>query len=486
MSDYEYIFRIHLKFKIIIVFFYHILTLIMLPSFVLAGNLKDGRYENNNKVHNKEITLYKIKLIYYHDFNYKKKYDHEKINGCAVVIKKTKNKKIKNKRIKKILQCREYISLLRSRQVSSAWRKEYKQSGSIVLNIPEFGIKNVHAYLVGNEVEDTEKNTENMPKITNGKGFVTGAFIRHVLSIKEYIFKNIHTGKIIKINITPQHLFYVKNKRKFVPISRVLPTDNLLTLSGEKIQLICLTGKECGRELHSGRPVQVYNIEVYRRHTYGVGVFGILAHNICNLVDRLKQIVPDLISTRPSIYLQLSLDEDNFRHSLCIIRDEDVNRAFFALREIYGEKYITCDTGALLLAARMQNRTLDILHLESMLNAKVGIVDGQSSVSGMYWQYLYRLESSLGNKINYVKEGDSPALSDLLTEEYQAMYACTKKHAGIIERRPGNFYMFSSWSKKNGVYTAVHILPGRVPANYYIDGKFKIVSCIKLQSSCTM
>ena len=282
INNYKYNFCITINLKSSLLYFMPVL--VVLSSFSYADNHNIYRYNNHNSGHKKH-TLHKIELLYYHDFSYKKKYAGSEINGCFIFIKTIKNS------TEKVLRCREHIYLLRSKKVSDAWTKEYRRSGWINLNIPEFGIKNTHARLVGNELAGKKiikKNTEKNEKINDDKGFVTGTFIRHVLSIKEYTFKNTHTGKIVKIKITPQHLFYVKNRQSFIPISRVLPTDNLLTVSGEPVKLICAEKNECGRDLHPGRPVSVYNLEVYKHHTYGVGAFSVLVHNTCGLASKLK------------------------------------------------------------------------------------------------------------------------------------------------------------------------------------------------------
>ena len=51
------------------------------------------------------------------------------------------------------------------------------------------------------------------------------------------------------------------------------------------VHLVCPKGKysHCGAAYRNdGLPVSVYNLEVYRRHIYRVGVIGLLVHNNCD------------------------------------------------------------------------------------------------------------------------------------------------------------------------------------------------------------
>ena len=112
------------------------------------------------------------------------------------------------------------------------------------------------------------------------KSMVTGLFMRHTFDVKNYTFITKKTNKISKMNITSNHLFYVKNKNIFIPISHVSSKDLLINKAGELISL-AVTDSHVKQSsyLDNNKPIIVYNFELSTRHTYFVGEQYILAHN---------------------------------------------------------------------------------------------------------------------------------------------------------------------------------------------------------------
>ena len=91
----------------------------------------------------------------------------------------------------------------------------------------EFGIINVHAHITGvKEYTQVMKNT-----ITPDSNHVTGKFIRYAPEVNRYTVKDKQTNMTSAVDATPNHPFYVKNKHAFVPISKVLSSDSLVSRS---------------------------------------------------------------------------------------------------------------------------------------------------------------------------------------------------------------------------------------------------------------
>ena len=111
---------------------------------------------------------------------------------------------------------------------------------------------------------------------------MTGVFKRHVNNVNSYTFKNLFTGNTETIHATPNHLFYVKNRRRFVALNEITPTDELLNLSGHQMRLLCPKGKKmhCGIIWQKFNIPAVYNLEAYKEHEYFAGNNEIYVHNV--------------------------------------------------------------------------------------------------------------------------------------------------------------------------------------------------------------
>ncbi|MEH0153475.1 polymorphic toxin-type HINT domain-containing protein [Limibacter armeniacum] len=99
---------------------------------------------------------------------------------------------------------------------------------------------------------------------------ITGKFIHAATAIIAYPFEDSLGNKEV-INASPTHPFYSLDRRDWVPVGEL------------KVQeAVC--GRHTKLKLKSFKEVPantVYNLEVYREHTYLVGKNEILVHNSC-------------------------------------------------------------------------------------------------------------------------------------------------------------------------------------------------------------
>jgi hypothetical protein len=157
-----------------------------------------------------------------------------------------------------------------------------KIGNKIILSISEFGINDIHVTVIA--LKPTKLDTSKMDWSKRKSRPAIGTFKRYASMVKTYTFKDLSTGEVSTINATPNHPFYVQNKHKFVPIEDVAPSDQLVSAIGKKVRLICEGGKSsyCG-DLYNkdGKPVVVYNLEVYKDHVYFVGESSMIVHNYC-------------------------------------------------------------------------------------------------------------------------------------------------------------------------------------------------------------
>ncbi len=221
-------------------------------------------------------TWKEIDFIYYDDFPYRVSYFNKAIPGCQKTI---------NSQQIFILHCTEHIHLLRPNSLIERLQQLQKQHGWVPINIREFGINNVHAYIAA--IKNITLNTTAININKSISSPVIATFERHTLKVRTYTFKNIKTGTIHIINATPEHRFYVTNKKTFEPIQKIDADDRLINAKGDQIKLLCKNGRKnhCGIAYNRAKyPVAVYNLEIYRKHRYFAGKDRILVHNMykCN------------------------------------------------------------------------------------------------------------------------------------------------------------------------------------------------------------
>ena len=245
--------------------------------------------------------LMQVNLQYYNDFFYADIWKHNNPEECFTTFR------ISTFMVPyfiPVLRCREQLFLLRPEKTIRAWQQMQKQQGYILLNMPEYGLNNLHAYISS---VDNLHLYNTIRKNHPDTGQITGIFLHHTKDVRQYIIQNKETGKTSYINATPSHKFYMENKKVFVPISQFTDKDTLLDYHGKRATLLCGNNKHsnnrhgnnrhkhCGKPIYQGKPTTVYNLEVYPQHTYYIGEPQILAHNCC-IPDRkytkLKRMMP--------------------------------------------------------------------------------------------------------------------------------------------------------------------------------------------------
>ena len=220
-------------------------------------------------------TLMQVNIQYYNDFF---DIDIWKYNDSKECFNTFKVSTFMAPYFIPVLRCRERFILLRPEKNIRAWQQMQKKQGYILLNMPKYRLNNLYAYI--SPVENTHPYKvikKNHPDI----GQVTGIFLHHTENVRQYIIQNKETGKTSYINATPSHKFYMENKKLFAPISQFTDKDTLLDYHGKKAKLLCGHNEynDCGKPIDQGKPIAVYNLEVYPQHTYYVGKQKILVHN---------------------------------------------------------------------------------------------------------------------------------------------------------------------------------------------------------------
>ena len=225
-----------------------------------------------------------VDLVYHRNFSYTGDNNNHHIAGCHLVSWKKKNR---DKRSFDVLRCTEHIKLLIPTAIASTWQEEQKQLGYINLYAKKImaghASPGMQAHIT--LIQPVKLDPVNFTRAGN-KHPVTALFIRHARNVRTYKFKNMKTGTVSTVNATANHPFYVKNKRKFVPVSSISTSDTLLTETGQPVRLICRKGnkKHCGTLYKKGQITTVYNMETYPNHTYFVGESSpVLVHN-CSVI----------------------------------------------------------------------------------------------------------------------------------------------------------------------------------------------------------
>ena len=224
----------------------------------MESHAADGPYAGVPRV--------KLTLIYYHDIFCLDECRKHTIDGCSKITGQL------NK-----LTCREEVQLIRPKKLAELWIKKQYQQGYIDLTLKEAGIEHAKAHIISIIPSAPGK----LGKDSNAQ-WVTGIFKRHALNTGDYTFKNTDTGQLSIIHATPNHLFYLKNRRTFLPVRDITEKDTLITVNGNSIKLVNFranTGVIGDRKTNI--PVWTYNFEVWKKHTYFAGSDKILVHNTC-------------------------------------------------------------------------------------------------------------------------------------------------------------------------------------------------------------
>ena len=139
-------------------------------------------------------------------------------------------------------------------------------------------------------------------------GWVTGTFTRHSQNIRQYTFIDKAIGRITRVNATPNHRFYVKNKHRFIAAYDLSVADRLVTAVGQEVRLLCLgkRKKQCSHSFHPKELTQVFNLEINNQHIYFVGENAIEVHNVyqcpqCSFLYKKKYVFLHHLKTFHSI-----------------------------------------------------------------------------------------------------------------------------------------------------------------------------------------
>ena len=274
---------------------------------ILTGNNTsnaDVQHSNSFNTSNSLSHPIQVNIRYYNDFSYTSVQGSSIPSGCFVTFKLS----LKPPCFHPIVRCQEHLILLRPEKTVKAWLSMQKQQGYMRLDMAEYNLNNIHAYITS--VVNKPLADMTAKKKYSKVGKITGLFIRHAINVKQYTFKNKKTGQISYVNTTPSHQFYLGNKKTFRSISQFSDMDTLLSYNGDILMLLCNGSRHnhCGEPLPYNKLISVYNLEVSLLHTYYVGRQQILVHNTCwpsgakryNQIARYK-FIHELLSESPCI-----------------------------------------------------------------------------------------------------------------------------------------------------------------------------------------
>ena len=201
---------------------------------------------------------------------------HRSVKGCRLIYRSAVSESVSHW----FFQCTATMQFLRPVEAVKRWQIE-KRGGELSTKVKNLSLSSVQSRIAA--ISKTTADSALLPLAGQSQSMVTGKFRRYVSDVRQYTFRTIKTGVISKVNSTPGHLFYVKSRQGFVPVTDVASRDKLITASGEQVVLLCHPGqkKHCGVPINSGLPVPVFNFEVYRRHVYFVGDTAVTVHNLC-------------------------------------------------------------------------------------------------------------------------------------------------------------------------------------------------------------
>ena len=246
---------------------------------------------------------YFITITYQKDFPYKTYYSKNLIPGCKKAYKN-----------RPVLRCDEYIMLMRPVALIKKWQDMQKKIGYLLITLPEFNIFNEAGKIVS--IIPVATYSKHFLSETNSTGhMVTGKFIRHSDKVGHYMFTTEKDSVIDNINATDNHLFYVKNKNRFIPVSKIQPTDSLINKEGQTVHLMkrSVNSKNKNKKLMNDIPETVYNLEVSSNHTYFVGSHNILVHNTYISWMYYHYLVEEnlIYTAKDSSYIYLQFTQEN-------------------------------------------------------------------------------------------------------------------------------------------------------------------------------
>ena len=385
---------------------------------------------NKERGHGKSTPWSKVYLSFYHDFPRQKAWKEKVFSGCQLTLKPVVSGV--TGAAHSMMRCLEQVMLLRPKIVTDNWEKQQKEQGYVTLNFPEFGLTAIQAHITA--ITPSVMDINGLNPSHSHKNFITSIFIRHVLDVRQYTFKNIK-GTYDKINVTPEHLFYVKNKHAFMPVSQISMHDRLITDNGAEVRLACHKNRQncCSQSYMSGQIKPVYNLEVYNKHTYFVGDLHLLVHNICELAKKLQPEIGDLI--------KVDKDDKAYLH---IKTDEDLKRATLAFN---GIRFIQSDVKTALALSRLTSIPLPVEKIQPILDLhlanNLGSID-RDTISKMYKRGVEDLFFPFGDFSERMIDWET---LHTIFKSPQDKYAilCADRRWFILEKKSNDEYLFSAF-----------------------------------------
>ena len=218
----------------------------------------------------------KVTLIYFRDFPYQQYWNVQPPFKCFFSLSA-------GSVIRPVWRCRERIGLLRPATLVNHWKQEQDSEGVFDFSLPGSSIYHVAAHIesVSSAEENMAARLHTVASNSVNTGIVTGIFLRHSMDVRTYTFQSLTTGRLNKINATPEHPFYVTNLHTWMPLYKITPSMLLTDNHNNPVMLRCRGDRQyhCGVSLYPRKIRTVYNIEVYKKHAYHVGGLFLLAHN---------------------------------------------------------------------------------------------------------------------------------------------------------------------------------------------------------------
>ena len=405
---------------------YHRVKVLFLWWLILIFPVKTIAADSGNREidHGKYTPWSKIYLTFHHDFPWQKAWKEKVFSGCQLTLKP-----VASGAAHPMMRCREQVMLLRPKIVADNWERQQREQGYVTLNFPEFGLVVIQAHITSITPFAMDVNGLNPARIHNS--FITSIFIRHVLDVRQYTFKNIK-GTHDKINVTPEHLFYVKNKQAFMPVSQISMHDRLITDTGDKVRLVYHKNRQnrCRQSYMPEQIKQVYNLEVYNKHTYFVGKLNLLVHNY-KLVRALQKKIGNLIKTDKigDAYLYLTTDED-------------LKRATLAFN---GISLIHSDVKTALALSRLTSIPLPVEKIQPILDLHLALNLGNLDRATRWERYKRGMEDLFFPFGDFSERIIDWETLHTIFKSPQDKYAvlCADRHWFILEKKSNDKYLFS-------------------------------------------
>ena len=292
------------------------------------NKVAESAINNANKINLKDWK--KVVLVYFHDFPQQYESLQNSPDCFFIPGLSTASDSIR----KSVWRCRERISLLRPATLIRNWKQKQRANGAIDFNLPSAGINHVAAHI--ESVSSIANNILPVSSDSAGTEVVTGIFLRHSINVITYTFQSMLTGQLSKINATPEHLFYVKNRHAWIPLYKITAGMILTDNHNQPIRLLCPDDQRghCGMPLYPGKITTIYNLEVYKKHVYFAGRQALLVHNTY-YDDLHPKGVPDSLQTIIIRRLAEPLVSTSYHQMIRELFEYKVEASFADVRSVF-------------------------------------------------------------------------------------------------------------------------------------------------------